>query len=87
MKSTTSKLIVISTLLLAVCSLVSPVRADEKADRKAAREQKKLEKYDKNHDGKLDDEENAAMEADKAKHRRKKAADKSETPAAGEPQH
>jgi colicin import membrane protein len=42
-------------------------RAESAAARKARQDEENLKKYDKNHDGKLDDEEKAAMKTDEAK--------------------
>ncbi len=39
--------------------------------KKAEQKKKAMEKYDKNKDGKLDDEEKAAMKADQAKKKKK----------------
>lgn len=42
-------------------------KTETAAAKKARLDQENLEKYDKNHDGKLDDEEKAAMKADQDK--------------------
>lgn len=74
--------------LMGAMFTVSPARADDKPAAKPKHEKKIgpriLKKYDKNHDGVLDDEEKAAWEADKAKAREARKAKKAagEKPAA-----
>jgi uncharacterized protein involved in copper resistance len=90
MKTPIKQKVIIAGLLALTSVLAVPlIRADEaadkKAERKAAREQKILEKYDTNHDGKLDDTEKAAMKADRAEKRKKKASEKSDADAAVAP--
>jgi uncharacterized protein involved in copper resistance len=47
------------------------LQAQDDAAKKAEQKKKAMEKYDKNKDGKLDDEEKAAMKADQAKKKKK----------------
>lgn len=47
-------------------------KAAEKKEMTPEQKAKMMEKYDKNKDGKLDDEEKAAMKADQAKKKKKK---------------
>lgn len=83
MKFPTSKLLLVSSLfavagVFAIPSLRADEKADEAAAKKAKHEAKMLEKYDTNHDGKLDDTEKAAMQADKEKMKAEHAAKKKE---------
>jgi hypothetical protein len=68
----------LAALSVAAVVYVPEVRADEKADlaaaKKALHDKEMLEKYDKNHDGKLDDDEIAVMKADEAKAKAEKKA-------------
>jgi Ni/Co efflux regulator RcnB len=47
------------------------LQAQDDAAKKAEAKKKMLEKYDKNKDGKLDDDEKAAMKADQNKKKKK----------------
>lgn len=72
MKKPASKLILIAGMLAVTCMLtVPPVRAAADDDAKAEKKKKKaaadLKKYDKNGNGKLDPDEEAALKADQAK--------------------
>jgi hypothetical protein len=71
MKKPASKLALIASVLAIACIVVAPaVRAADKDDaaaKKAKRESDALKKYDKNGNGKLDPDEEAAMKADQAK--------------------
>ena len=76
--------------VLTVAAVVfSPVihaadKSETAAARKARQDQENLEKYDKNHDGKLDDEEKAELKADQARASAEKkaaAAEKKEAAA------
>jgi high-affinity Fe2+/Pb2+ permease len=70
----------LAALAAAAVVFAPALRAADKAEtaaaRKARQEQANLEKYDSNHDGKLDEQEKAAMKADqdKAKAEKKAAA-------------
>ena len=81
MKKPASKLTLIASLLAVACMLTVPSlqAADdaEKAAKKAKKEAADLKKYDKNANGKLDPDEEAARkaDADKAKEERKKKKD------------
>ncbi|HWA11306.1 MAG TPA: hypothetical protein VG838_17845 [Opitutaceae bacterium] len=72
----------LAALAVATVVFAPALAAAEKTDaaaRKAKQDQENLEKYDKNHDGKLDDEEKAAMKADEEKlaaEKKQAAADK-----------
>ncbi|MES1167065.1 MAG: hypothetical protein ABUL68_03605 [Pseudomonadota bacterium] len=61
----------LAALLVAAVVFAPLINAADKAEtaaaRKARQDQENLEKYDKNHDGKLDDEEKAELKADQAK--------------------
>jgi hypothetical protein len=71
MKKPASKLILIAGMLAVACMLTVPaVRAaddDAKAEKKKKKEAADLKKYDKNGNGKLDPDEEAALKADQAK--------------------
>ncbi len=58
---------------LAAVILANGAIAAEKKEPTPEQKAKMLEKYDKNKDGKLDDDEKAAMKADMAKKKKKKA--------------
>ena len=78
------KIIIIALGLGLVAGLANLRAADEPAKKgdKASREARQaelLKKYDKNHDGKLDDEEKAAMKED-LKKRHEKKDDKGDKP-------
>jgi hypothetical protein len=86
MKKPASKLTLIAGLLAIACTLTVPaVRAADdkkddpavKAEKKAKRDAEMQKKYDKNQNGKLDPDEEAAMKADmeKAKAEKKKKKD------------
>jgi hypothetical protein len=70
----------LAALAAAAVVFAPAIRAADKAEtaaaKKAKEDQANLEKYDRNHDGKLDDEEKAVMKADqeKAKAAKKEAA-------------
>lgn len=78
MKKTASKITLILSMLAVACMFTAPVAsaADgaSKAEKKKKREQAMMKKYDKNENGKLDPDEDAARKADmeKAKEKRKK---------------
>ena len=82
MKNITSKLFVLMSAL--ALSLAVSARAEdakpspEAAAKKAEAAKKNLEKYDANHDGKLDDAEKAVMKADKDKMKAEHAGKKKE---------
>jgi hypothetical protein len=88
MKKTVPKIILFTTLLALAGLFVTPsVRAQaddaakkEKAEKKSKREAENLKKYDKNANGKLDTEEEAAMKADmeRAKAAKKEKKEKKE---------
>ena len=70
----------LAALAMAAVVFVPETRAEEKSDaaaKRAQREKEKLEKYDKNNDGKLDAVEKAAVKEDreKAKAEKKKLRD------------
>lgn len=86
MKKPACKLTLVASMLAIACMLTVPaVRAADdkkddaavKAEKKAKRDAEMLKKYDKNQNGKLDPDEEAAMKADmeKAKAERKKKKD------------
>jgi capsule polysaccharide export protein KpsE/RkpR len=79
MKTPASKLILISGLLATACMFTVPAvhAADDKAEKKAKKAQADLKKYDKNANGKLDPDEEAALKADveKQKSEKKKKKD------------
>jgi hypothetical protein len=81
MKKPASKLTLIASLLAVACMLTVPAvqAADdaEKAAKKAKKAEADLKKYDKNANGKLDPDEEAALKADveKQKAERKKKKD------------
>lgn len=73
-------LLLSAVALLGATMLVPAIRADDKPADKPKHEKKVgprvLKKYDKNHDGVLDEDEKAAWEADKAKRREEREAKK-----------
>jgi hypothetical protein len=84
MKIPASKFPVLATSLAIACLLAGAVAAAENKDDAAAKKAKKeadqIKKYDKNGNGKLDPDEEAAMKADQAKakaekEKKKKAAE------------
>ena len=81
MKTPASKLTLILSLFAVACTFTVPaIRAAddaEKAAKKAKKTEADLKKYDKNGNGKLDPDEEAAMKADqeKAKSEKKKKKD------------
>src|SRR5215208_4700324 len=85
MKKPAPKLTLIAGMLAIACMLSIPaVRAADdkkddmtKAEKKAKRDAENLKKYDKNANGKLDPDEEAALKADqeKAKNEKKKKKD------------
>ena len=74
MKSRTSLLIALFTLVCAVS--VPPLRADESAPKEKHVSKRVLKKYDKDGDGKLNAEEEAAWKADQQKAKEERAAKK-----------
>jgi len=88
MKKLASKLTLLASILAIACLFTAPVlraqaddaakteKADKKADKKAKHEAEMLKKYDKNGNGKLDPDEEAAMKADMAKAKAEKEAKK-----------
>lgn len=84
MKKPASKVVLFTSLLALAGLFVTPVvRAQgddaakkEKAEKKAKREAEELKKYDKNGNGKLDDDEKAALKADQEKAKAEKAEKK-----------
>lgn len=71
MKNTSklNRVLLASLITLATASLVSPVRAEEPAKKEKKVSKKVLEKYDLNHNGVLEPEEEAAWKADQEKAR------------------
>ena len=75
MKKLTSKITLLASLLAVACMFTTPVlraqgddaAAKAKAEKKAKRDADNLKKYDKNGNGKLDPDEDAAMKADMEK--------------------
>ena len=91
MKTHTSRLILLSSVIALACAFVAPAigapdttpAAPATAPAKEHKISKKdLEKYDTNKDGKLDAAELAAMKADKAKIKAQHKADKANPAAA-----
>lgn len=78
MKKPASKLILIASMFAVACTLTVPALRAADDDAKAEKKKKKMEadlkKYDKNGNGKLDPDEEAALKADveKAKAAKKK---------------
>ena len=76
MKTPASKLILTAALLAVACAFAAPAMraADdaEKAAKKKKKEEADLKKYDKNSNGKLDPDEEAARQADMRKAKEKK---------------
>ena len=91
MKTHTSKLVLLGSLLALACAFAAPaIRAADPTPTAPAADathkekkvsKKDLEKYDTNKDGKLDENEMAAMKADKAKIKAQHKADKAKAPA------
>jgi hypothetical protein len=81
MKKPASKLILIASLLAVVCALMVPAvnAADEakKSEKKSKKAEADVRKYDRNGNGKLDPDEEAARRADveKQKSERKRKKD------------
>lgn len=82
MKNTSTKILLLSSVLAFVCTVPlaraqetdeAKAKAEATAARKAEREKKHLEKYDANHNGAIDPEEQAVVDADKAKAKSEKA--------------
>jgi flagellar biosynthesis/type III secretory pathway M-ring protein FliF/YscJ len=78
----------LAALMVAAIVFAPVIHAADKAEtaaaKKARQEQENLEKYDKNHDGKLDNDEKAELKADQAKATAEKkaaAAEKKEAAA------
>ena len=61
------KLITLASALAVLAAFAAPSLRAEDAPKKKEPSKKQLEMWDKNHDGKLDDEEMAAMRAAKKK--------------------
>ena len=81
-KLSTTATLLASVLALACMFTVPSVKADQnkdeaaaKAERKAKRDAENLKKYDKNGNGKLDADEEAAMKEDRAKMKAKKKSE------------
>lgn len=75
MKKSASKLTLIATMIAAAFVFAVPANAAddaEKAAKKKKAEEAALKKYDKNKNGKLDPDEEAARKADQAKAKEKK---------------
>ena len=76
MKKPASKLILIAGMLAISCMLTVPAvnaaSAEEKAEKKKKKAEADLKKYDKNANGKLDPDEEAARKADVEKPKEKK---------------
>lgn len=76
MKKSASKLTLIATMIAAAFVFAVPASAqdDAKAEKKKKQQEAALKKYDKNKNGKLDPDEEAARKADaeKAKEAKKK---------------
>jgi len=66
-KITSKKLIALASALAVLATFAAPALRAEDAPKKKEPSKKQLEMWDKNHDGKLDDEEMAAMRAAKKK--------------------
>jgi hypothetical protein len=85
MKKLSSKLTLLASLLAVACMFTVPAvrAADEKTDaakaeKKAKRDAENLAKYDKNKNGKLDEDELATMKADQDKMKAEKKKKKEE---------
>ena len=81
MKIPVSKIALIASALAIACLFTVPVVAADKEDaaaKKAKKEADMLKKYDKNGNGKLDPDEEAAMKADQAKAKAAKEKKKKE---------
>lgn len=72
MKNITSKLITLVSALALFASFSAPVLRAEDMPKKKAPTAKQLEMWDKNHDGKLDETEDAAMKAAQAAKKKSK---------------
>ena len=66
-KITSKKLITLASALAVLATFAAPALRAEDAPKKKEPSKKQLEMWDKNHDGKLDEEETAAMRAAKKK--------------------
>jgi hypothetical protein len=78
----------LAALMVAAVVFAPVIHAADKVEtaaaKKARQEQENLEKYDKNHDGKLDNDEKAELKADQAKaaaEKKASAAEKKEAAA------
>ena len=82
MKIPAPKFILITGMLALACMFTVPAlqAADDKAEKKAKKAQADLKKYDKNANGKLDPDEEAALKADVEKQK----ADKKKKKDGGE---
>ena len=82
MKKLSSKITLLASVLAVACMFTVPaVRAADdaaKAEKKAKRDAENLAKYDKNKNGKLDPDEEAAMKADQEKMKAEKKKKKDE---------
>jgi hypothetical protein len=81
MKNPASKITLIVSTLAIACLLTLPALAADKEDaaaKKAKRDAEMIKKYDKNGNGKLDPDEEAAMKADQAKAKAEKEKKKKE---------
>ena len=84
MKKSVSNIVLFASLLTLAGLFITPsarAQADdtakkEKAEKKAKRDAEELKKYDKNGNGKLDDDEKAVMKADQEKAKAEKAEKK-----------
>ena len=75
MNKPASKLILIAGLLATACMFTVPTVSaadDEKAEKKKKKAEADLKKYDKNANGKLDPDEEAALKADVEKQKAEK---------------
>jgi len=72
MKNTTSKLITLTSALALLAMFSAPALRAEDMPKKKEPSKKQLEMWDKNHDGKLDETEEAAMKAAQAAKKKEK---------------
>jgi len=72
MTKLTSKLTLLASVLAVACMFTVPAVQAADAEKKAKKEKADLKKYDKNGNGKLDDDEIATMKADMAKKKAEK---------------
>jgi hypothetical protein len=76
MKNITSKFITLVSALALLATFSAPALRAEDAPKKKEPSKKVLEKYDVNHNGKLDPDEEAAWKADMAKKKAEKKEEK-----------